>query len=185
MRYLKVWFPLSLLILLIVIFFFGLGKDPSHIPSVRVNKQAPEFNLKSLTQSLNKSNNDETTNPEYWRGQVWVLNVFASWCVACNIEHPILMKLAEENPKIKLIGLAYKDEPSDTENWLRKNGNPYSKVLLDLNGNVGIDYGVYGVPETFIIDSDGIIRYKNIGPIQPSFFEDHLKPIINKNYQQD
>ena len=93
------------------------------------------------------------------------------------------MKLAKETPNIKLIGLAYKDDPKDTENWLKKNGNPYSKVLVDLNGNVGIDYGVYGVPETFIIDSDGIIRYKNIGPIQPTFFEDHLEPIINKNYK--
>ena len=84
-----------------------------------------------------------------------------------------------------MIGLAYKDEPDDTANWLKKNGNPYSKVLMDLNGNVGIDYGVYGVPETFIIDPKGIIRYKNIGPIQPSFFEDHLKPIIIKNLSRN
>ena len=183
MNYLRVWFPLSLLTLLIIVFFFGLGKDPSLIPSVRINKKAPEFNLQSLTQNLSKTNEDETINPDYWIGQVWVLNVFASWCVACNIEHPILMKLAKENPKIKLIGLAYKDEPNDTANWLKKNGNPYSKVLMDLNGNVGIDYGVYGVPETFIVDSNGIIRYKNVGPIQPSFFEDHLKPIIKNSYQ--
>jgi cytochrome c biogenesis protein CcmG/thiol:disulfide interchange protein DsbE len=90
------------------------------------------------------------------------------------------MKLSKDNPRVKLVGLAYKDEPAKTNDWLKRNGNPYTEVLVDLKGNVGIDYGVYGVPETFIIDSDGIIRYKNIGPIQPDFFEDHLLPILQK-----
>jgi cytochrome c biogenesis protein CcmG/thiol:disulfide interchange protein DsbE len=183
MNFLKVWIPSTILAFFITIFFIGLENDPSYIPSVRIDKKAPEFSLQTLKQNLSKSDNDDFLDPGYWRGQVWVLNVFASWCVACNIEHPILMKIAKDNPQIQLIGLAYKDNPKNTERWLKKNGDPYSEVLVDSNGTVAIDYGVYGVPETFIIDSDGIIRYKNVGPIQPSFFEDHLDPILKNNAQ--
>ncbi|OUT98199.1 MAG: hypothetical protein CBC01_03855 [Betaproteobacteria bacterium TMED41] len=179
MNLLKVWLPFAILLVFIVLFFFGLGNDPSYIPSVRLNKKAPDFNLTTLDQELKKPSVKSSLSPKFWDGKIWVLNVFASWCVACQIEHPILMKLAKENPKIKFVGLAYKDDPNKTNNWLEKNGNPYSKVLVDSKGEVGIDYGVYGIPETFIIDSNGIIRYKNIGPIQPSFFDDHLAPLIN------
>ena len=178
MSLIRVWLPLVLLLSIAVIFVFGLKNDPSYIPSVRIDKKAPGFSLQTLEQAINKSD-DSKISPKNWEGKIWILNVFASWCVACNIEHPILMKLANENSNIKIIGLAYKDNPDKTKEWLRKNGNPYDMVLVDLNGNVGIDYGVYGVPETFIIDSVGMIRYKNVGPIQPTFYEDHLLPFIN------
>ncbi len=181
MNYLRVWLPFLILLFLLVVFYFGLGKDPSEIPSVKINKQAPNFSLSTLKQELKEADNYAPISPQNLKGKVWVLNVFASWCLACNIEHPIFMKIMTQHPEINLIGLAYKDFPGDTEQWLKKNGNPYSMVLVDSNGSVGIDYGVYGVPETFIIDSSGIVRFKNVGPIKPDFYENQLMSILKYN----
>ena len=113
-------------------------------------------------------------------GSVWLLNVFASWCVTCQIEHKYLMEIAKNNPDLKLIGLAYKDDPTATLNWLRKFGNPYSEIVVDREGLTGIDWGVYGVPETFVVDEKGIIVYKNIGAIDENFFQKITLPVILK-----
>tara|TARA_A100001011_G_C14242217_1_gene813756 strand:+ start:1035 stop:1592 length:558 start_codon:yes stop_codon:yes gene_type:complete len=178
----KVWIPLILLLLIILLFFFGLKYDPNHIPSVKLNKKAPEFILSSLKDKLNQTGNKVYTS-ESWKGKTWILNVFASWCAACNTEHPVLMKLARDNPEIQVIGLAYKDKPLATQEWLLKNGNPYNVVLIDQNGKVGIDYGVYGVPETFVIDSIGFIRHRHVGPINSTFYQDYISPYINLNFK--
>ncbi len=173
----KVWIPLCFLVLTVFLFLLGLRNDPSYIPSALIDKKAPEFSLKNLDSVINKQNDFlYTTNS--WKGKVWILNIFASWCLACNVEHPVLMKISKEHPKIELVGLAYKDEPLETRKWLKQNGNPYSTVLVDINGNVGLDYGVYGVPETYIIDSVGKIKYRHVGPIQPDFFEEFVSPLI-------
>tara|TARA_E500000178_G_C17036221_1_gene763506 strand:- start:6760 stop:7320 length:561 start_codon:yes stop_codon:yes gene_type:complete len=176
---LKPWIPVIVLAAGGVLFVFGLQNDPRKIPSALINKQAPDFELPVL----NLNNFDDKASsftPEHWRGKVWILNVFASWCVACQIEHPHLVNIAMENPNIDLIGLAYKDKPVETSNWLSRFGNPYDVVIVDRLGQTGIDYGVYGVPETFIIDEKGFIRYKHIGPIQSTFFAEFVEPLIAK-----
>ena len=163
MKRIAIWLPIGLLAGLIVLFVFGLQNDPKRIPSVLIGKVAPNFTLNTLNKdgSISTSKISSTS----LKGQVWLLNVFASWCVTCQIEHKHLMEIAKMNPSLMLVGLAYKDDPTATADWLKKFGNPYSMVLVDREGLTGIDWGVYGVPETFIINHDGEIVYKNIGAI--------------------
>jgi cytochrome c biogenesis protein CcmG/thiol:disulfide interchange protein DsbE len=113
------------------------------------------------------------------RGQVWLLNTWASWCVACREEHPVLMEYAKTKT-IPLIGLDYKDKPEEGRKWLERFGNPYDLSLSDLDGRVGIDFGVYGVPETFVIDKQGVIRYKHIGPVTPEALRDKIIPLVQE-----
>ena len=181
MNNLKLWLPLIVLVFISIIFIFGLEKDPTLIPSALINKKAPDFNLPSLNLKTGKFQNNVSYSPNYWDEKVWVINVFASWCVACNFEHPHLMKISLNHPNVELIGLAYKDKPEDTARWIKKNGNPYKKIIMDFSGRTGIDYGVYGVPETFIIDKKGLIKYKHIGPINEEFYSLYLSPILKKN----
>jgi len=112
-------------------------------------------------------------------GRVWVLNVFASWCVACRAEHGLLNDLASKQ-LVTLVGLNYKDDPSDARSWLRELGNPYDVVAVDSQGQVGLDWGVYGVPETFVIDADGTIRFKHIGPVDARVIEEQILPLVRK-----
>ena len=151
MKRIAIWLPIGLLAGLIVLFVFGLQKDPKRIPSALIGKDAPEFALYTLNKdgSISKSK----TSSASLNGQVWLLNVFASWCVTCQIEHKHLMKIAKMNPNLMLVGLAYKDDPTATAEWLESFGNPYSIVLIDREGSTGIDWGVYGVPETFVINN--------------------------------
>jgi cytochrome c biogenesis protein CcmG/thiol:disulfide interchange protein DsbE len=178
MKTIKIWLPILLLFTLTVLFVFGLQNDPKKIPSVLIGKKAPEFNLRVLqtndTKIKKKLNSDSLT------GQVWLLNVFASWCITCQIEHKHLMEIAEVNPNLSLVGLAYKDDPSATKLWLEKYGNPYSNVVIDQDGLTGINWGVYAVPETFIIDEKGFIVYKNIGAIDENFYNRETKPLLLK-----
>jgi cytochrome c biogenesis protein CcmG/thiol:disulfide interchange protein DsbE len=113
------------------------------------------------------------------KGKVWLLNVWASWCVSCRVEHPLLVEMAKKNV-VPIVGLNYKDKREDGMQWLGKFGNPYTLSAYDADGRVGIDYGVYGVPETFVIDKLGVIRYKQIGPITPEALEKQLLPLIRK-----
>ncbi len=179
MKYFKIWLPIGFLIALIVLFIFGLQNDPTRIPSVLIGKPAPNISLNRLekdgTVSRTKFNSDS------FNGKVWLLNVFASWCVTCQLEHKHLMEITKTNPNIILVGLAYKDDPSATARWLQKFGNPYSLVLIDREGLTGIDLGVYGVPETFVINNDGKVVYKNIGAIDGNFYKDQAKPFLTKN----
>jgi cytochrome c biogenesis protein CcmG/thiol:disulfide interchange protein DsbE len=150
----------------------GLDRDPRQVPSPLIGKSAPTFSLPQLEQPGSWA-------PESLRGQVWLLNVWGSWCAACVVEHPLLNELAESKI-IPIVGLAWKDVPDNSRAWLRKYGNPYSVIVTDRDGKAAIDWGVYGAPETFLIDRQGVIRYKQIGPFTPEIIRDELMPMIRK-----
>ena len=181
MKRIAIWLPIGLLAGLIVLFVFGLQNDPERIPSVLIGKEAPKFALNTLNKDGSIS--QPKISSASFNGQVWLLNVFASWCVTCQIEHKHLMEIAKMNPNLMLVGLAYKDDPPATANWLKKFGNPYSTVLIDREGLTGIDWGVYGVPETFIINNNGVIVYKNIGAIDGNFYKNEIEPFLGKANQ--
>ena len=163
--------PLVIFIALAVFLALGLKLDPRHVPSPLVGKRVPEFSLPRL------SNPGQEFAPVDLQGQVWVLNVWASWCVAGREEHDVLKDLVGRNPVI-VIGLNYKDTVADAIQWLEQLGNPYELSVVDAEGQVGIDWGVYGVPETFVIDHEGIIRYKHIGPINSKDVDQTILPLI-------
>jgi cytochrome c biogenesis protein CcmG, thiol:disulfide interchange protein DsbE len=165
--------PLALFAVLVGFLIVGLQRDPREIPSPLVEKPAPAFNVAQLVAA------DKTFSPADMKGQVWMLNVWASWCVACREEHPLLVQL--KGAKIvPVVGLDYKDQRPVALKFLSQNGDPYDLSAFDADGRVGIDYGVYGVPETFIIDKNGIIRHKQIGPITPEALEKKILPLIEQ-----
>ena len=156
--------PLILFVVLIGFLLVGLNRDPHEVPSPLINKPAPAFNVPQLAKPT------VSFSPEQMKGQVWILNVWASWCIACREEHPMLIELGKANVA-PLIGLDYKDKRPDAIAMLAERGNPYLLSAFDADGRVGINYGVYGVPETYIIDKAGVIRFKQIGPITPEILE--------------
>lgn len=161
--------PAVIFAALIGLFYVGLQKDPQLLPSALLDKPAPTFNVAQL----HKAN--ETFSPDSMKGKVWLLNVWASWCAACRSEHPLFMQLSRSG-NFPLYGLNYKDQRADAQQWLRQLGDPYVLSAWDVEGNVGIDYGVYGVPETFLIDKEGVIRYKHVGPVSRKDWEEILLP---------
>ena len=163
--------PLALFGVLVGFLAVGLQRDPGVVPSPLVNKAAPAFNLPQLILA------DHAFAPADMKGQVWMLNVWASWCVACKAEHPLLVDLARSQV-VPVVGLDYKDKRMDALMFLGKNGDPYRLSAVDGDGRVGIDYGVYGVPETFVIDKQGVIRHKQIGPITAEALEKTILPLI-------
>jgi len=163
--------PLALFVLLIGFLAAGLNLNPREVPSPLVGRPAPQFLLKQLHEI------DKTLGPADLKGKVWVLNVWASWCVSCRAEHPILNAWSSDK-NLFLIGLNYKDAQNDALQWLRRLGNPYTYSVVDRDGRVGLDWGVYGVPESFVIDKKGIIRYKHIGPITMEDLNSILKPLL-------
>ena len=163
--------PLTLFALLIVLLGVGLSRDPRHVPSPLIGKPAPDFELNSLATPT------RTMTISDLRGDVFVLNVWASWCVACRTEHPLLLELAQSRD-INLIGLNYKDQRDDALEWLRQHGDPYRLSLHDPDGGLGLDLGVYGVPETFVIDAEGVIRFKHIGPLSSDVLDTQLLPLV-------
>ncbi len=165
--------PLGVFIVLVVFLAIGLGLNPREVPSPLINKPAPAFQLPQLHQP------DKTFSQQDMQGKVWLLNVWASWCVSCREEHPVLMELAKSNT-VPIYGLNYKDKPDDALGWLKQFGDPYVLSITDRNGRVGIDYGVYGVPETFVIDKQGAIRYKQIGPVTPAALKDKILPLVKE-----
>lgn len=182
-RWLRLYLPLGVLVALAVLFTLGLRHDPRTLPSVKINKPAPDFRLPKLDLA-SPDNAAVMFGLKDMRGQVWVLNVFASWCAACVDEAPSLLRFSKTHA-IPLIGLAYKDAPVDTQQWLAKFGNPYQTVAVDQTGNVGIDFGVYGVPETYIIDAKGVIRYRHVGAVDDRFYEQHVLPILEADKQRN
>lgn len=165
--------PLIIFMVMVAFLAVGLNRDPREVPSPLIGKAAPAFDLPRIDDpSLRMKTQD-------LRGQVWMLNVWASWCVACRQEHPLLVDLAKDG-KVKLYGLNYKDKRDDGLAWLQKHGNPYIASLSDTDGLVGIDYGVYGVPETFVIDKQGVIRHKQIGPVTAESLRATLLPLVAK-----
>ncbi len=168
---LKFWLPAGLFVILAAVLAIGLTLDPRRVPSPLVDKPAPSFQLARLWEP------DTQFSTEDMRGKVWVLNVWASWCVGCREEHEVLQQLANEN-LAPIVGLNYKDKPENARQWLNDLGNFFELSVMDRDGRVGIDWGVYGVPETFIIDRQGIIRYKHIGPVDYPALTQTLIPKI-------
>ena len=173
MRALKFVLPLAIFLAIGAFLYRGLDRDPREIPSPLIGKPAPEFELPLLGELT------KTWSPGQMRGQVWLLNVWGSWCTACQVEHPLLLELAR-NKTVPLVGLAWKDMPDNSKAWLTKLGDPYTKTVLDFKGKVAIDYGVYGAPETFLIDKQGVVRYKHVGPISREVLDTRLLPALAK-----
>lgn len=169
---LRFFIPLLVFGVMVVFFAKGLKLDPKLVPSPLIDKPAPPFKLQRLHDQSQTFSQDEFLN------QVSVFNVWASWCVACRQEHPFLMELAKQK-QIPIYGLNYKDTRADALSWLSRFGNPYNASAWDNEGNVGLDWGVYGVPETFLVDRQGVIRYKYIGPISPQIWQQEFVPRIN------
>jgi cytochrome c biogenesis protein CcmG, thiol:disulfide interchange protein DsbE len=180
MRLLKFFIPLALFIGLAIFLGLGLNKDPREIPSPLIGKPAPTFSLPLLEVLASDGQAGKPWTPAEMSGKVWLLNVWGSWCAGCLTEHPLLAEIAKIPSNPQLIGIAWKDEPSASAKWLNKHGNPYKHVLIDRAGKVAIDYGVYGAPETFLIDKKGIVRAKHIGPLTQEAWETRLKPQANK-----
>lgn len=184
----KFLIPLALFLGLLVFLAVGLQRDPREIPSPLVGQPAPAFRLPTLE-------GVQTFGPEDLRGQVWLLNVWATWCVACREEHPVLVAYAQK-ANVPIVGLSYKEiQPQDEAAkfeparklqvarersvlWLQRHGNPYVTSVMDLDGRVGIQYGVYGVPETYVIDKQGVIRYKRVGVVTPDLLANTIGPLV-------
>jgi len=169
--------PLILFSVIAVALGVGLSLNPKEIPSALIGKSVPVFDL-SPVQGRTQGFSDADL-----RGEVSLLNVFASWCTACRAEHPLFMELARSKAA-PLYGLNYKDRADDAAAWLDQLGDPYSRTGADLNGRVGIDFGVYGVPETFVIGSDGTIAYKHIGPLTPQILNEVILPLVARLRKQ-
>lgn len=165
--------PLVAFAVLAGYFAIGLTKDPHKIPSALLDRPMPPFDLPPL------ANRKEGLSTDQIKGKVALVNVFASWCVPCRIEHPLLMRLAAEG-RIPVYGINYKDKPEDATKWLAELGDPYGRIGADRDGRAGIDWGVYGVPETFVIDREGRIRYKQVGQLSPEVLRDTILPLVRK-----
>ncbi len=165
--------PLVVFVVMLGFLVVGLSLKPHEIPSPLIDKPAPAFSLPTLDAP------QQNLSAQDLRGKVWILNVWASWCVACRIEHPLLVEFSKTGV-VPIYGLNYKDKREDAIAWLNKFGNPYTRSLSDTEGLVGIDFGVYGVPETFVIDKNGIIRLKQIGPVTPEVLRDEILPLVRK-----
>jgi len=165
--------PLAIFAVLAVLLWIGLSLNPRHIPSPLVGKPLPAFSLPALHEPK------RIVTVESLRGRVYLLNVWASWCVACRQEHPVLKAIAKQKA-VPLIGLNYKDKREDALAWLKEFENPYEVSVVDADGRLGIELGVYGVPETFVIDKAGVIRYKHIGPVDEQTWTRKLLPLIQQ-----
>lgn len=171
MKVLRLLLPALLFAVIAVFLYKGLDRNPRDLPSALIDKPAPAFTLPVLGRE------GQHWSPAEHAGKVWLLNVWGSWCAACQIEHPVLEQFARSG-LAPIVGLAWKDRPDASAAWLRRFGDPYSLVVSDLDGRVGIDWGVYGAPETFVIDKHGIIRFKHVGPVDPGLVRDRLIPLV-------
>ena len=165
--------PLAAFVVLAVVLSVGLRLKPREVPSPFIGKPAPAFSLPQLHKP------GERIAAADLKGQVWLLNVWASWCVACRVEHPLLVELSRQG-QVPIYGLNYKDDTRAALEWLRQFGDPYTASIVDADGRVGIDYGVYGVPETFVVDKEGVVRYKLIGPLTAEVWQSEIEPLVRK-----
>lgn len=172
MKSLKFIIPLALFGILVVFLWRGLSLNPREVPSPLIGKPAPDFALPRLGEP-------GTIKRDDLLGKVWVLNVWASWCAPCREEHPLVIAFAQRSG-VPVYGLNYKDQPAAASNWLQQLGNPYAGILVDAQGKTGIDFGVYGVPETFVIDKKGVIRHKHIGPLTEDAIRSKIEPLIKE-----
>ncbi len=166
--------PLGAFLIMVVFLAIGLNLDPHEVPSPLIGKAAPAFTLPQLHEP------QKTFSPADMKGKVWLLNVWASWCASCRQEHVFFTEFARANSSVNLIGLNYKDEPAAGMQWLAKLGNPYLLSIADRQGTAGLDWGVYGVPETFVIDKKGMVRYKQTGPVDLAILQTVIMPLIEK-----
>lgn len=163
--------PLVIFFVIVGFLFVGLKLDPREVPSPLIGKPAPNFSLPLLDDP------EKTLSPNDMLGKVWLFNVWASWCGACRDEHHVLVAFSKSGV-VPIYGMDYKDDRSDAQQWLRQHGNPYTASVMDVDGRVGIDYGVYGVPETYVIDKNGKIAYKHIGPISEEILQNKILPLV-------
>jgi len=169
--------PLAAFLGLVLALAWGMSRDPQTIPSALIGKSVPQFSLPPVKgRTLGLSSTDLT-------GEVSLVNVFASWCVACREEHPVFMQMKAESI-VPIHGLNYKDQPDNAAKWLNTMGDPYTRTGADIDGRVAIEWGVYGVPETFVITKDGRIAHKHIGPVTPKALEETILPLIERLRQQ-
>lgn len=173
----RAFWPLAVFLVIAVFLAIGLKLDPKKIPSPLIGKAVPQFDLPAVQGRV------AGLSSENLRGEVSLVNVFASWCTACRQEHPLLLELSRQGV-VPIHGLNYKDKPKDAENWLDALGDPYTRTGADITGRVAIDWGVYGVPETFVVDRQGKIAYKQIGPITETDWRETLLPLIEKLKRQ-
>ena len=169
--------PLAIFVVMVGFLAVGLTLNPREVPSPLVGKAAPDFSLPQLHES------DKLFSPKDLAGKVWLLNFWASWCNGCKEEHPVLMQIAKSG-EVPIYGVDYKDTREEALTWLRRWGNPYPLVAVDEAGRVGINYGVYGVPETYVIDKAGKIRYKQIGPVDQDILEKKILPLVRELQNQ-
>ncbi len=174
MRALKFLIPLLIFVGIGWFLLQGLDRDPREIPSPLVGKPIPEVSLPLLN-----GDSTQTWTPAAMRGQVWLLNVWGSWCAGCKVEHPLLNALASEQ-RVPIVGMAWKDRPQDSRDWLTRLGDPYAINVMDRDGRAAIDLGVYGAPETFVIDRDGIVRDKFIGALTPEALSQRILPLVQR-----
>ncbi|MDP1900322.1 MAG: DsbE family thiol:disulfide interchange protein [Rubrivivax sp.] len=165
--------PLGLFVVLLGFLAVGLNLNPREVPSPLIGKPAPDFALPRLDDPT------QTIRREDLLGKVWMLNVWASWCASCREEHPLLVEYSRRN-EVPIYGLNYKDTRQAAMDWLARLGNPYTASLSDTTGSVGIDFGVYGVPETFVIDKQGVVRMKHIGPVTPQVLRERIEPLLRQ-----
>lgn len=163
--------PLVLFGVIGIFLYKGLGNDPRYVPSPLIGKPAPEFSLPVL------GDGGSNFTPEQMKGKVWMLNIWATWCASCRVEHPVLVDLARRGV-IDIVGLNYKDEDNLAIQWLQELGDPYITTAVDQTGRIGIDWGFYGAPETFVIDKAGVVRHKHVGPVAPKDLHDTLLPLV-------
>lgn len=175
MKKIVYFLPVILFVVLGLFLYRGISMDPSAMPSALIDKPLPAFSLQSLDGKQQHSEAD-------LRGDVILLNVWATWCVSCRMEHPYLLKLSEQG--LRIVGLDYKDDNSKALAWLQELGNPYSINMADKSGKLGLDLGVFGAPETFLVDRQGIIRYKRVGVIDEAVWTNEIQPIYEKLLKQ-
>lgn len=162
--------PVVVLGILVVLLAIGLRLDPREVPSPLIGKPAPAFQLPLLDAEGKMLGTADLA------GRPLLVNFFASWCAGCKVEHPLLMQLAQQG--VEIVGMDYKDEPADARRWLQRNGNPYRQVVLDREGQAGLDWGVYGVPETYVLGADGRVLFKQVGPMTPQAWERDIRPLL-------
>jgi cytochrome c biogenesis protein CcmG/thiol:disulfide interchange protein DsbE len=173
MKSLRFALPLALFAALVFFLWRGLSLDPHEVPSPLIGKPAPAFALAQLDNAAPTLRRDDML------GRVWVLNVWASWCTACREEHALLLAFSRAGI-VPIVGLDYKDTRPEAQAWLARFGNPYTATAFDADGRVGIDFGVYGVPETFVIDRRGVVRFKQVGPLTPQVLEQRILPLLKE-----
>lgn len=165
----KLFVPLLVFLVLAIVLYQGLGRDPTAVPSALIDRPVPAFSLPSLDDP------QKMIDQNLFRGRASLLNVWATWCPSCRVEHGFLTRIAAQG--VPIVGLNYKDDSDAARQWLADHGNPYTANVVDAKGQLGFDLGVYGAPETYVIDRDGVIRYKHVGVVDDRVWEDAIAPV--------